>query len=217
VTGLARFLTHLERGAILKRALFRAGVEPVHTEGYSPRPRMSLGPPLPVGVASCVELADFTVGDPRPAELLAELMRPGFPPGMAIEDEELDFPECFPPLSEISATTCEFDCSPAPDGIWREIRAAARRFQEAAIFPRTKEKRGKTREIDLKTAVPHFELCRPRVFRLTLFCNHPEGQNAGTRDVLEGIFGLPAETQSLVVVHRTGYDRAGGAPFPLDR
>lgn len=44
---------------IFSRAARRAGLSPEFTQGFSPRPRLSLGPPLAAGVTGLNEPADF--------------------------------------------------------------------------------------------------------------------------------------------------------------
>ena len=58
-TGTVCFVPHVEMPTQFSRSLRRAGLRQVFTEGMSPHPKVSLGPPLPVGVFSLCELADF--------------------------------------------------------------------------------------------------------------------------------------------------------------
>jgi len=57
--GRMRFLGHLDLSRLLLRALRRAGVEFVYSEGFNPRPRVAFGPALSVGIASEAEYVDF--------------------------------------------------------------------------------------------------------------------------------------------------------------
>jgi len=56
--GLASFVPHVEIPPLLSRSARRAGLKPLLTEGFSPHPRISLGPALPVGVPSLAEPAE---------------------------------------------------------------------------------------------------------------------------------------------------------------
>ncbi len=49
------FIRHVELPQIFARAAKRAGLNIQRTEGFSPHPRISLGPALPVGVVACAE------------------------------------------------------------------------------------------------------------------------------------------------------------------
>ncbi|MCF7934917.1 MAG: TIGR03936 family radical SAM-associated protein [Synergistales bacterium] len=51
----AVFISHVELPPIFARAARRAGMTPRYTEGFSPKPKLSLGPALPVGVVGLAE------------------------------------------------------------------------------------------------------------------------------------------------------------------
>ncbi|MBE6917343.1 MAG: DUF2344 domain-containing protein [Ruminococcaceae bacterium] len=58
-TGNAVFISHLDLMRLFQRAFKRAGLPLTHTQGYSPRPSVSIALPLSVGVSSQCELLDF--------------------------------------------------------------------------------------------------------------------------------------------------------------
>lgn len=58
-TGWFTFINHLELPVIFSRAARRAGLSQEFTQGFSPHPRLSLGPPLAAGVTGLAEPADF--------------------------------------------------------------------------------------------------------------------------------------------------------------
>lgn len=53
------FINHLELPVIFSRAARRADLSQEFTQGFSPHPRLSLGPPLAAGVVGLAEPADF--------------------------------------------------------------------------------------------------------------------------------------------------------------
>jgi hypothetical protein len=57
--GYASFISHLDLPMLFSRAAARAGLRMEMTQGFSPHPRLALGPPLPVGVVGLNEPADF--------------------------------------------------------------------------------------------------------------------------------------------------------------
>lgn len=57
--GYACFISHIDLPMLFGRAARRAGLRPERTQGFSPHPRLALGPPLPVGVVGLREPADF--------------------------------------------------------------------------------------------------------------------------------------------------------------
>ncbi len=64
-TGNAIWISHLDLMRLFQRAFKRAGLMLTHTQGFNPRPSVSIALPLSVGVESSCELLDFELdGDP---------------------------------------------------------------------------------------------------------------------------------------------------------
>lgn len=74
-TGNAVWISHLDLMRLFQRAFKRAGLPLRHTQGFSPRPSVSIALPLSVGVESVCELLDFELeGESVPAaEIMARL------------------------------------------------------------------------------------------------------------------------------------------------
>ena len=62
-SGNAVFISHLDLMRLFQRAFKRAGLPLTHTQGYSPRPSVSIALPLSVGIESHCELLDFDLTD----------------------------------------------------------------------------------------------------------------------------------------------------------
>ena len=58
-TGNAVWISHLDLMRVFQRAFKRAGLHLTHTQGFNPRPSVSIALPLSVGIESCCELLDF--------------------------------------------------------------------------------------------------------------------------------------------------------------
>lgn len=58
-TGNAVWISHLDLMRVFQRAFKRAGLPLTHTQGFNPRPSVSIALPLSVGVESHCELLDF--------------------------------------------------------------------------------------------------------------------------------------------------------------
>lgn len=81
-TGTAIYISHLDLMRLFQRAFKRAGLHLTHTQGYNPRPSVSIVMPLSVGVESHCELLDFalegdTVTDAEILERLNGALVPG--------------------------------------------------------------------------------------------------------------------------------------------
>ncbi|KPL07225.1 hypothetical protein AMJ86_05140, partial [bacterium SM23_57] len=90
VTGLLRFLSHLETVRIWERTFRQSGLPVRFTEGYRARPRLSFSPPRAVGVASEAEYLDIRLS-PTTLELIQEKLSAILPEHMEIfEITEVD-------------------------------------------------------------------------------------------------------------------------------
>lgn len=62
--GNARYISHLDLMRLFQRAFKRAGLPLTHTQGFNPRPSVSIALPLSLGVESRCELLDFDLEIP---------------------------------------------------------------------------------------------------------------------------------------------------------
>lgn len=68
-TGNAVYISHLDLMRLFQRAFQRAGLPLTHTQGFNPRPSVSIALPLSLGVESGCELLDFALeGEKRSNE-----------------------------------------------------------------------------------------------------------------------------------------------------
>lgn len=58
-TGNAIWISHLDLMRLFQRAFKRANLPLKHSQGYSPRPALSIALPMSVGIESCCEILDF--------------------------------------------------------------------------------------------------------------------------------------------------------------
>ncbi len=61
--GKTCFIPHVVLPQIFYRSLRRAGMKPLMSQGFSPRPRITLGPALPVGIVALEEPAEVWFGN----------------------------------------------------------------------------------------------------------------------------------------------------------
>lgn len=60
-TGNAAYISHLDLMRLFQRAFKRAGLPLTHTQGFNPRPSVSIALPMSLGVESHCELLDFSL------------------------------------------------------------------------------------------------------------------------------------------------------------
>ncbi len=81
------FLSHLDLIRLFQRVFNRAGLMLKHSQGFSPKPYVSVAMPLSVGMHSVCEILDFELeGDKPIPEDLAERLNKSLPRGVRILD-----------------------------------------------------------------------------------------------------------------------------------
>lgn len=84
-TGDAVWMSHLDLMRLFQRAFKRAGLPLTHTQGYNPRPSVSIALPLSVGVESICELLDFDLeGEPVPGHEITARLNQTLIPGVQV-------------------------------------------------------------------------------------------------------------------------------------
>ncbi len=235
--GRLAALSHLETMHALLRAFRRAGLPMAYSQGYHPKPKVSFGPALPVGVESRCELIDLElVGEVEAADVAARLA-PELPEGLSVDSVEL-IPLGAPSIGETLRAmhyVAVFPEDPWADGRLGDL-VDAYLAQERAVVHRTQAPKNKDRkrhqkiagrkqrEIDLKDIVTHVGVEGPNRVAFSLRVD-PAG-SARPAEVLAAIFGdesgpplgvkLLKEGVSLARTEREGPQGQPRAPRYLD-
>ena len=86
-TGSAIYISHLDLMRLFQRAFKRAGLPLTHTQGFNPRPSVSIALPLSVGVESSCELLDFDLyGDKIPNDEILDRLNRALVAGVRVLD-----------------------------------------------------------------------------------------------------------------------------------
>ena len=172
-TDNAIYISHLDLMRLFQRAFKRAGLPLTHTQGFNPRPSVSIALPLSLGVESICELLDFDLeGEQLPGEKITARLNEALVDGVKVlsvyEDgrklKQLSLLECI--------VTLEYDT-----GIPEAAEAAIK-----ALFARDEvivEKKGKngTTEQDIIPMIKRIDVCAQNERELTLHalicCQNP--------------------------------------------
>ena len=85
-TGRAIYISHLDLMATMQRAFSRAGSRLKYSEGFNPRPQISIALPLSVGTGSVCELMDFRLLEEVDITLLTQRLNATMPEGIAVQE-----------------------------------------------------------------------------------------------------------------------------------
>jgi radical SAM family uncharacterized protein/radical SAM-linked protein len=193
-SGLLRFLGHLDLTRLLMRALRRAGVPLVYSQGFNPKPRVGFGPALAVGVASEAEYLDFETLerlDPQEAIVRVNAALPSGVRFVALQEIRRDVP-----------------------ALGKAIRAARYRARDAGgdldvgerltafhdrgpVKVARHRKDGAVQSFDLSRELLALEQVDGRTVRFTLTL-HSNGASLRPEEVLQEIIGPPARRFELI-------------------
>ncbi|MBQ7063817.1 MAG: DUF2344 domain-containing protein [Firmicutes bacterium] len=87
-----RFVGHLDLLRVLQRAMNRAGIELVFSNGFNPHPQMSFAKPLSLGQEGMREIMELELASPMTDQELIERINAVLPPGILLLDAA-DMPE----------------------------------------------------------------------------------------------------------------------------
>jgi len=176
IEGDLRFLSHHEMMRTVERLVARAQLPVRYSQGFNPRPKISLASARPVGVAAAGDLLSLSLDLPVEAEKLLRELNGHAPKGMRFLQAEVLPTRSAPRLT---ATDYQLELTPAKADAVRE-RLARLRCEEAwpverRVTPKRRDRAELTaakRTIDLKPLLASVSL-QATTLRVTL-C--PAGQ-----------------------------------------
>ena len=203
-----RFISHLDIARVLRRALSRAGISLVYTQGFSPRPKISLGMPLAVGHLSDAEYADITVAEPVAPQRFVARLNAVLPKGLHVVWSGRVPPGS--PAVSASITEMEYRASvlwsAIPDGERGrdELERALERFCQADRLMIERERKGRIQRFDLKQQVPTLKLkYGPDGVEVTIRIGVRQSGFPKPEEVLRTVFSLEDEQIKGALITRT--------------
>jgi radical SAM-linked protein len=192
-------LSHLETVTALLRSVRRACLPVAFSQGYHPKPRVSFGPALPVGVESLCEFLDLELIGLHEARAVGDRLASELPDGLSLLDASTIDPRA-PSLNESMRAVhyrVEFGEDWSAEAL--QERIAAFEAAEQAVVKRSAPPKAKDRKrhprsaapkektIDLKHIVTHVAVEGPGTVAFSLKAD-PSG-SAKPAEVLAAIFG----------------------------
>jgi radical SAM-linked protein len=210
--GPARYLSHAEFSRALMFAARRSGLPLEYAGKFRARMKISLSPPIPIGVSSECELVDFQLNGYVPPADAQQALDGSLPAGLRVARCRLMGAE-ERPVGKLVDTASYLVSLPGEAGSRADWERAAAEFmaEDSVDFERVQPRR--TRVIDLRPGVHALEVKEgegsgadgPVVLAMEL--------DDGTRgtikpwevvEVLAGTAGVPRERWRLARVHRNG-------------
>ena len=163
-TGNAIWISHLDLMRLFQRAFKRAGLPLTHTQGYNPRPSVSIALPLSVGVESRCELLDFDLdGAEYSCEKIMERLNAALVEGVRV----LKVYEDAKKIKNLAYLDCEVNLE-YDDGVPEQAAASIQRlFDQQEILVEKKGKNGITVQ-DIKPMIHQFSMTQPDATTLVI-------------------------------------------------
>lgn len=185
----AKFASHLDLMRSWHRTFRRSGLPLAYSEGFNPRPRISLAAPLPVGVTSTAELMDVHLTRRIFSLTLLKALAPQCPPGLSVRSAE-EVPLSLPSLQSL-VRGAEYTVRGPAGTSAEEIRQAICRLLESPEIPWKHKRDTSVRQYDLRPLVQELSLARwdQEGFAVTMRLRMDE-QGAGRPDQVMAALGL---------------------------
>lgn len=148
-TEAMRFTSHLDLHTTLERTMRRANLPLVYSQGFTPRPKLSLASALPLGYTSEAEAAEFWLKEALPVEEIARGIKQASPPG--IELHKIQRVEDKEPKLQNALSSAEFVISlRQPD---EDLPRRVEEMISAEELLRERVRKGKKKTYDLRNLI----------------------------------------------------------------
>ena len=192
--GPAKFLGHLELSQSMIRAFHRAGIPLVFSQGFHPLPRISFGPPIPVGYESWAEFVDYQIKDSLNPEEATSRMNAVFPSGVKFlktQEIPLKYPSIFDSIVKVFYLIHFPDSNPPPKDRWE-------RFLREETVPVFWQRKKKT--IDLKATVESLSVVDGNTLKMVM--RSGKDGNLRPEEALDFIFGWAEGERPSILVRK---------------
>ena len=199
-----RFISHLDLLRELERTLRRAEVPMVFSEGFSPRPRLSAGPPLALGWTSDAEWLDSDLADGWTETELNDLLHDlnaRVAPGI-----RFSIAAAMPPRTTSLAagiTTSVYEAhfpSPTFATDYGRLHAATETLLAAGSVVIRRQRKGRARDIDIRPLVYDLSVLSSDTVAMTV-ATGSQGSVKPT-EVLQAALDLDEVIVPLIQVHK---------------
>jgi len=183
--GRMRYLSHLELSRTMMRAFRRAQVPLAYSEGFHPMPRLAFASALAVGVESNGEYLDFETTRPIAVESLSSRVNACLPQGLGLEEvgDVQSGAQSLGDLVNAARYTARLE-SPPPAPLEKSL---AERLDGVTELKVTRERKGKTEEVDLLSSIHRIVAREDDTLEMVLRLGGAGA--ARPDDVIRGLFG----------------------------
>jgi radical SAM-linked protein len=146
-----KYISHLDLMRTWERALRRAQVPLAYSEGFNPRPKISIASALPVGLTGRGEVMDIVLSRHISPYNLIKRLKPHLPPGL----EVLSVEEVYFRLPSLQSQMryAEYRVVVESEETLAEMEKRVEQILSAQSLPRQRERKGRVTEYDLRPLI----------------------------------------------------------------
>ena len=146
-----KYISHLDLMRTWERALRRAQVPLAYSEGFNPRPKISIASALPVGFTGRGEVMDIVLSRHTSPYNFAKRLKPHLPPGL----EVLSVEEVYLRLPSLQSQMryAEYRVVVESEETLAEMEKRVEEVLSAQSLPRQRERKGRLTEYDLRPLI----------------------------------------------------------------
>lgn len=146
-----KYISHLDLMRTWERALRRAQVPLAYSEGFNPRPKISIASALPVGFTGRAEVMDIVLSRHTSPYNLTKRLKPYLTPGLEI----LSVEEVYLSLPSLQSQMryAEYRVIVESEETLAEMEKRVERMLAAQSLPRQRERKGKAIEYNLRPLI----------------------------------------------------------------
>jgi radical SAM-linked protein len=146
-----KYISHLDLMRTWERALRRAQVPLAYSEGFNPRPKISIASALPVGFTGRGEVMDIVLSRHTSPYNFAKRLKSHLPPGLEI----LSVEEVYLSLPSLQSQMrhAEYRVVVESEETLAGVEKRVEQMLSAQSLPRQRERKGKVTEYDLRPLI----------------------------------------------------------------
>jgi len=206
-SGWTRFISHLDLARTLRFTFRRAGLELAFSEGFHPKPKVSFGPPLPLGTEGRAEVLDMSLKERlAPEDLLARL-NAALAPGLRVTDVWM--PVTGDPKISRSSDAARYSVQLSAEEIGDlDLEAALAELLSRETIPIERKRKGIWKPADLRPGILSARARDARTMELEL--RILGAGNARPDEVVRELLGAKVPGARIVRECLLALDEAGG-------
>jgi radical SAM family uncharacterized protein/radical SAM-linked protein len=181
-SGKAKYFGHLEMVSIFLRAIRRAGIRVLYSQGFHPMPKASFNDPLPIGMESMEESFSIRIRKPAPIDDLVQILNSRLPDGLQIQRCEKETKRSKNGSTRIEAYQVILSAGQFDGALLEEFKNS-----DSVLFQR-KNRKGRVSEINLKESVLTLTIHEEKHLEIGLYIS--PGKTVRPATILSVVFHL---------------------------